>query len=476
LRRPRRTEDLREYNAVLRLKDTEIRLTDTGLTDSDLKIALIFPNAYEVGIANLGFLKVYQLINSIEGVVCERFFYNKSFKKYYSLDTLRPIDEFNVMAFSVSFELDYPNIMEMLDVKKIPLRAVDRSSNHPLIMMGGPVTYFNIKPLWPIGDLFFHGDAENKLGSVVRTIRDAYNKNDNKEILLDRLATCENLSIPALNKENTRIEKFIPIDESPSVSPFISKKGAFGKRTLIEIGRGCLRNCAFCVAGHTRNPARFLSPEQFSGILNDQQQLGIHDVGLISATFTDHPRKAELLQLLEDRKMAFSVSSLRLDSLSQSLLNGLKRSGQQVITIAPEGSSQRVRNSLAKDLTEQDIISALEKIARSGFNGVKMYFIYGIEGEDENDFKDLLKILRETKRLGIDQISLSFNPLVPKPGTPLEGTAMQDIKRLKAKKKFIQKLLSGKTRTKFESLRKSVEQYRLANGNQNTLFEIYHNK
>jgi len=440
--------------------------------EHDLKVALIFPSSYETAISNLGFHRVFELLNRIDGVQCERFYFDKRFTKFYSLDTQRPLDEFHIWAFSVSFELDFQHIIELMNKKGIPLFNNLRNDHHPFILIGGAVTYFNPNALWQYADLIFHGDAEETLQPFIKNLLESYREKRHRMDIFEHLKVFDNLSIPPLDHSAQRISKSLDMTKNPAVSLITTKHSVFPNKVLLEIGRGCLRSCAFCVAGHTRSPARFVQLDIIKSIFDEMKEKGFNDCGLISATFTDHPFKNEILDLMEERAIRFSVSSLRLDSLSEKLLEGLIRSGQKEITIAPEGGSQKIRDIMNKQISQEDIDRSLQLIALKGIRKLKMYFIYGLEEEDESDFEAIHKIVQRAIHFGMTDIKISLNPLIPKPGTPFSSRQIQNIKTLRAKKQFIEKRLGKTVSVKFESIRNSILQYQIANASKDFRFPV----
>jgi len=468
MRRPRNTEQFREFRVVEQLARSE-RAIAQGHPQGDLGVALLFPGEYPVAIASLAFHRLFELCNAVEGVRCERFFYHPSFSRYFSLDSFRPLDEFEIWAFSLSFELDAYNILALLDAKGIPRLANQRTFRHPLLLLGGAVTYFNALPLEPYMDVVYHGDAEVHLASMLRIALEEFRTSGSRERLLERWASIPALSIPPLSHRFQQLAVDLQMLQNPSYSHFVSPRGEFGNKGLLEIGRGCLHRCAFCVAGHTRNPARFPKVEKLWERIALFREKGVRGVGLIAATPTDHPEMESLLGKMQEQDIPFSLSSLRLDRLTPTLLAGLRRSGQNSITIAPEGGSQKMRDVFHKGIETSDIHRALQAIADHGFQAVKMYFIYGLDEENEEDLAGFAQIGQQAQELGIQKVSMSFNPLIPKPQTPFSLRKMQDAKLLAEKKRWIEQSLRGIARTKFESLRSAQLQYALANGDENVL-------
>lgn len=467
MRKPRNKSNFAEYSIIkgyiLREKSFE---KNRGY--GSLDVALIFPSNYPVAIGNLGFHKIFQLINQIRGVNCERFTYEESFSKFYSLDTQRPLDEFKIWGFSVHFEPDFLNIIQLLQKKAIPLRSRDRKEEHPIILIGGSVTFFNANPLWELADIIYYGDAEEGLTEVIAELLNSQLEKKSREASLRSLLSFPFLSIPPLEKQNTTIAHFANLAEKPSSSLFLHPAGSFGIKALIEVGRGCIRKCAFCATGHTRNPARFLPFSVLQERIEFFSRNGTNRLGFISATPTDYPELPELLDYLEVHDVLYSFSSIRVDSLTGRLLDGLKYAERNSITIAPEGATEKMRTILGKGISDQQLFSAIELISNKGFKKIKLYCLYGIEEEQATDLDGFKTIVDHCRKLGFRNIHLSFNPLIPKPRTPFETRPMQSIEVLKRKKAYLINSLSGECETTFESLKSSRLQYLLGKADRNT--------
>ena len=448
MRRPRRSEDYKEYKIVKDLSDAEIGFKES----KGLDVAFIFPNSYSVAVSSLAFSWVRDLLSKY-GVGVERFFYDKTFKKFYSLETLRPLDEYGIWLFSLQFETDILNIARILKVKGIPIFSRDRNPNHPRIIIGGPVTYFNYKAPLQIADYVYRGDLEVYINEFSQFLKG------------------EDIEIPALcshERENCELAILRDLNLMPPVGSIISPYSEFKNKLLIEIGRGCIRRCAFCMIGHLQKPARFLRPETLKDIISKIPKN--ISLGIISATVTDYPWQDELIDILHDRRVSFS--SIRMDGLTEDLLRLLIRSGQKSFTVAPEAGSQKIRDILRKDLTDDDIERALKLGIEVGFRKIKMYFIYGVDEETERDLEDIAKLSINAKKMGYD-VRVSLNPLIPKPGTSLEGKKMEDAKTLEEKKSFLKDLLKkGGISFQFESIKKSILQYKIANADENEIVEI----
>ena len=451
MRRPRKSSDYREYYEVLKYRKSEKVVRDFSYS-SRVKVALIFPNKYSIASSSLSFSFVAKLFNE-SGISCERFFHEGWFRKYYSLETQSPLDEFRIWAFSVHYELDFFNVLDLLKSRGLPLSWRERNKNHPLIIIGGALTYFAPFMFWEVADVIYHGDLEEHLGKVVESFLLG-----EKEKVLSSLLEIPAVSIPPEGKVFKKLATCRNLNDNPPHSHVIPSHGEFSGRLLVEVGRGCIRKCKFCVAGHTQKPVRFVKPDVFEKIVRKYKE---EKFGLISATITDYPWLDELLDVLERYSIKFSVSSMRMDGLNLRLLKLLKKSDQRTFTVAPEGGSQKIRDILGKDIKEEDIANTLKMGREAGFDGIKMYFIYGLEEENEEDLLAIKKLADFARSLGYNRITLSLNPLIPKPKTPFEKRTMLPSHILREKFSFLKKILKG-YRLTFESIRESILQYRLA--------------
>ncbi|AKI96954.1 B12-binding domain-containing radical SAM protein [Kosmotoga pacifica] len=450
MRKPRNSETWREFNKVLAFKETELFLEKVDLNGS-LEIALIYPNDYEVASASLSFHHLYEKFNSLPNVRCERFFYNRAFKKFYSLESFKPLDEFRIWAFSVHFELDVLNLIDILLSYKIPLFNEQRNSYHPVVVIGGALTYFSNTLLGLLGDVVHSGDLTTDFLSILGSLT---GKEKRDEI------------IRALKEDPhaVRGEAFSPaISNELSKSVFVTNKAAFGSRFLLEIGRGCKRACKFCVAGYTFGKDRYLPFEELKRVV-DSIKTRVNNIGLIAATVTDYPWLKDVVDYFNKEKLGISVSSLRLDALSEELLLLLKNSGQTQFTIAPEGGSQRIRNLFSKGISEEHIYRTLEMGVKVGFKHIKLYYIYGAVFESPEDRKEIVKLILDAKKMGYSQVIASLNPLIPKPGTPFGTLPMEDFNELRKIEAELRDLLNVRgVKGDFESLKESVMQFSIAN-------------
>jgi radical SAM superfamily enzyme YgiQ (UPF0313 family) len=435
-----------------------------------LSVALIYPNYYQVGMSNLGFQVVYGILNENPAIVAERVFlpeqeelllYRRTDQTLLSIESQKPLQAFDFLAFSLSFENDYLNILTILDLSKIPLMYKDRGENYPLIIAGGVTTFMNPEPLASFIDCF-----------LIQAYLDFQLSTHNKEGALKVLAReVEGVYCPSFYtvtyKEDGSIGSFMPsissipskvkaVKQIPFEGPLCQSKiltpsTEFSDTILVELNRGCGAGCRFCAAGYVYRPPRIIEEENifssFESILDENTR-----VGLISPSATDVPWIEKLTSTILERGGDFSVSSFRASSLTTDLLKNIKRSSQKTLTLAPEAGSDRLRRVINKKLTTEEILETIIHITRTGFFHIKLYFIIGLPTETREDVKAIIglvksirhHLIKESKgRKRIGRIRLSINCFVPKPFTPFQWFPMDTVDSLKEKQKIIKGGLSG---------------------------------
>ena len=430
-----------------------------------IKIALVYPNTYPVGMSNLGFQTVYRLFNDMDHVVCERAFLPRigpfSSTDLKTIETRQPLHYFDIIAFSISFENDYPNLLSILDKAKIPLLSEKRSDDDPLIIAGGVACFLNPEPISSFIDCFLIGEAEPVLSPFI----EAYDPEMDKKSLLESLArSVPGVYVPSLynvsydsNGIPLRYRPLIDMPEKISriyvedlsdistTSSVITPDTPFGKTFLIETGRGCPHGCRFCSAGYVYRPPRFRTLSQLSASL-DEGMAVTDRIGLVGAAITDLPDLKPLCDRVKDRKIRVSFSSLRADKLSSEVISVLQKSKVKTATIAPDAGSERMRKVIKKGILEADILSAAEKLVSAGILNLKLYFMVGLPTETEDDIRAIvdlclrikkvfLQASRIKKRMGT--ITVSLNPFVPKPFTPFQWAAMDETNTIKRKIKTV---------------------------------------
>jgi radical SAM superfamily enzyme YgiQ (UPF0313 family) len=442
-----------------------------------LRVALAFPNTYFVGMSNLGFQTIYRLFNDQPDIVCERVFLppktelaalREAGTRIVSIESQTPIGEFDVIAFSVSFEWDYTNVLTLLRLAGVPLRAADRTYKDPLVVIGGAVTFVNPEPLALFADVIAAGEGE----VLVPALLDAFASSSRTE-QLRRLSQARGYYIPSLYDVeyagNGTIARYVP--KEGSGAPPIVRKAAlkstdacdppsttiftpdteFGSRFLIEVVRGCANLCRFCWAGYNYLPVRAFPTDR---ILALAQAARVHSskTGLVSIALCDHPDIEHILRSLKDMGYSISPASLRLDDLTPTIVSLLKESGERTLTIAPETGSDRLRRVINKTVTNDEILDRAELIFSSGIESLKLYYMIGLPSEDDDDLvaiRDLtlqlheimLKHARPRGRIG--RIVASVNPLVPKPGTAYQWLPMERTDVIERKMKRMRTLVAG---------------------------------
>src|SRR5215471_8039578 len=448
----------RERARLTLSKETGYILKPSG---DRLRVALAFPNTYWVGMSNLGFQTVYRLFNAQDDVVCERVFLPpkqelaalaSSRTPLVTLESQSPVGEFDVLAFSVSFEWDYVNVLTMLRLAGVPIYAAERGPRHPLIVIGGAVTFVNPEPLAPFADVIAAGEGE----VLVPALDSAFHAASDRRDLLRLLAGSRGFYVPSFYEPQYGPEGTLSgFHVSPgSPAPALVRKAAlktteavdppatgiftpdteFGSRFLVEVVRGCANLCRFCWAGYNYLPVR---PFPTSRILELAEAARPHAqrVGLVSIALCDHPDIVPILERLVTLGYGISPASLRLDDLTEPIVTLLKESGERSITIAPETGSDRLRRVINKTVTNEEILDRASLIFRTGMENLKLYYMLGLPTETDDDLvaiRDLTIQIRERmlaharSRGTIGRIVASVNPLVPKPGTTYQWLPMTD--------------------------------------------------
>jgi radical SAM superfamily enzyme YgiQ (UPF0313 family) len=443
-----------------------------------LRVALAFPNTYFVGMSSLGFQTTYRLFNDIDDVVCERVFLPPkqelqaqlaSGAPLLTLESQTPVREFDVLAFSISFEWDYVNVLTMLRLAGLAPRAAARDRRDPLVVIGGAVTFVNPEPLALFADVIAAGEGE----SLIPDLADVLRQTRDRQEVLSALATRRGFYIPEFYDvrfaANGTIAAFEP--KPGTTAPATVKKAAikstdrldppatsiftpdteFGSRFLVEVVRGCANLCRFCWAGYNYLPVRAFPADRILQLAADARRHSAR-AGLVSIALCDHPEINRILRSLIDMGYSISPASLRLDDLTAPIVQMLRESGERSITIAPEAGSDRLRRVINKTVTNQEILDAAELIFANGLENLKLYYMIGLPTEQDDDLvaiRDLTlqmrdSMVRHAKDRGrIGRIVGSVNPLIPKPGTAYQWLPMEDPAITDRKSKRLRQLLAG---------------------------------
>jgi radical SAM superfamily enzyme YgiQ (UPF0313 family) len=393
-----------------------------------LPIALIYPNAYYLGMSNLGVHAIYKLLNDYPRVAGERVFLDTTEKNTpVALESGRPLTDFTVLAFSISYELDYFNVANILKATGIPPFAADRNASHPLVIAGGPCVTANPMPLAPFYDASCIGEAEPILPKMIPIFLEGIG--GPRDTLLKELAAVPGVFVPTLPPEKSVVRQYAKnLDDFPVNSVVLTPDTELGDLFLIEAERGCQRGCRFCLVNTAFAPMRFRAAE---GIIRQAQE-GLKSrrrIGLVGPAVGDHPQINFILDGLLKLNAEISISSLRIDKLSEEILNTLEKGKAQTITIAPEAGSDRLRKVINKGISEDDILSAADRIAARRFNQLKLYFIIGLPTESDDDIEEIIRLTLAIKdhierQRGNMRLTLNVAPFVPKAGTPFQWLPM----------------------------------------------------
>ncbi|MFQ5997508.1 MAG: radical SAM protein [Dehalococcoidales bacterium] len=415
-----------------------------------LPIALIYPNSYYLGMSNLGLHALYRLFNSYNEVVGERAFWERenSDKKLaiLSLESQRPLSDFAVLAFSVSYELDYFNVVSILKASSIPLLAAERDERHPLVMAGGPGITANPMPLTPFFDCLGIGEAEPILPAMLPVLREGIGSK--RDELLKELASLPGVYVPQHSEKPVVRQWAANLDDFPVSSAILTPDTELGDLYLIEVERGCNWSCRFCLVSTAFKPIRFRSVAK----LMEQAKQGLKyrkRLGLVGPAVSEHPQFEELLGGLRQMGAQFSLSSLRASHLSEKVLTEIARGGARTITLAPEAGSPRLRQVIKKGIGEDDILGSISKLAEQGIKQLKLYFMIGLPSETDEDIAEIIKLTLKGKSI-IDRkqsgtrLTLNIAPFVPKAGTPFQRLPMAAIPILKHRLSLLKSSLAPK--------------------------------
>lgn len=439
---------LKEHNVVLK-----------NPLKVDLRFASCYPNLYRTAMSSLGFHILYEFLNSREDTWCERVVYPYS----RSLESSTPLKSFDIVSFSLQYEQDYFNVLEMLEKGGISARKSDRGINDPLVIAGGPCATSNPIPMSEFVDLFVIGEAEGIMDQLV----DKYLELDNPKRQIESFLDIKGVYLPDFPAERVIVKKMDdachPLHQVVPETDDKNLKPALGQSFLLGVSRGCSRGCRFCMAGYLYRPRRETSLKKLFKIAEDgRAATGLNKIALISAAVSDYSKIDDLCSGLLERGFTITTPSLRIESVSDETLDSLVKSGLKTITLAPE-SIYCVRKSLNKPINDEKIFDVVKNALKTGLN-VKLYFLAGSPFETEKTMKDMVEFMKNLSILSKKKnaIRFSVNPLIPKPHTPLQWQGY-DLKLIKSKLNYLKTNLK-KEPIKFESPRMGLIQHVLSTG------------
>ena len=455
-------------------KDEDSRVTVNP--HAGQKVAIVYPNTYFVGMSNLGLHIIYEEINLRNDSVCERIFlpekkeleaYDKTKTPLMSVETQRLMHQFDVVAFDVTFEMDYFHIPLMLRHGRVPIMGKDRTEFDPIVIAGGPCATFNPEPFADFIDAFIIGEGEGIVSRVLDIIRDGKMEGLDRHAILRQLADVSGVYVPSLyvpiyNEDGEfkgydiaegvpkTIKRHFEMLTSGGETVVATNYTEFGAMYIIEVARGCGRHCRFCMAGYCFRVPRVRPLDILKEGVERAEKLG-KKVGLMGAAISDYPEVDELVNYIRSKDMRYSCASLRADSLTQAVVDGLADSGQKTITIAPETGSERLRRVINKGISEEHLQNAATLSAKSGIQHMRLYIMIGLPTETNEDIEAIVGLAERTQahmeKVGCKgRLTLSINPFIPKPFTPFQWMAMDNQKAVEKKLQYIKKALQKNRR------------------------------
>ncbi len=466
----------------LKEKAQALVASEEGVTRKDwggrVRVALVYPNTYAVGMSNLGFQTIYDHLNALPHVVCERVFFPdaedldehvRTGTPPLSLESQRPLVDFDLVGFSITYEGDYINTVRLLTMAGIPPRAADRGPGDPVVLMGGVCAFSNPEPLAPFMDAIVVGEGEEVVGEIVAAWLAGAEADgaDRRARTIERLKALAGVYVPSAYRADygpegrllgvTALDDTVPavvvkrrlkdVNRFETRSSLRTPKAEYGHMELLEVGKGCGRGCRFCLEGQVYRPVRHRSldalRESVRRIAGQSKR-----VGLVGACVSDYPWIGELMKILEDNGVEVSISSLRADSLTEDLVASLQRGGHRTLTMAPEAGTERLRRVIRKAITDAQLYEACDLLRRYGIPNLKCYFMIGLPTETRQDVEAIpdlaARLLDRLQVRGPDgrpfgKLTLSISSFVPKPWTPFQWAAFDDPRELEAKLEIIKR-------------------------------------
>jgi radical SAM family uncharacterized protein len=468
---------VQKAKAILEKERGTVRKTWGG----KFAICLLYPNAYHVGMSNLGFQTLYQILNAHDDVVCERAFlpepedlreYRETNTPLFSLESQKPLSSFDLLAFSISFENDFLNVLTLLELAHLPLESRLRDERYPWVMAGGVAVFLNPEPVSDFFDFFILGEAEEVIEEFLEACRQTLwaGGRKGKDDFLTHLSKIEGVYAPKFYRltygedgtiavlsaapgvpEKVKRRWVSRLDQFPTQSTLFTPDTEFKEMALVEVNRGCPRGCRFCAACFVYHPFRSRSLSVLESV-SRQAILREHRIGLTGTAVSDYAQLLPLCQKILSEQGRVSLSSLRVDAVTPSLIQYLKEGESRTVAIAPEAGSERLRRMLKKGYAEEEILKSIRTLVENGLAQIKCYFLIGLPSETDEDVKEILVLAKKIRHQILATLKdrrkkwrlvLSVNAFIPKPATPFQWVPMEEVGALKKKLKMIQRGVRG---------------------------------
>jgi radical SAM family uncharacterized protein/radical SAM-linked protein len=432
--------------------------------DATLRICLAFPDVYEIGTSHIGLSILYKAINDTDYALADRCYtpwedMEKILREegvpLFGLESQKPLSDFDILGFSLAYELTYTNVLAMLDLSGVPLRASDRGDTDPLVIAGGPCA-FNPEPVAPFFDLIVIGDGEGVILEITRIVAEGKNDGLSREDLLRKLSSLSGVyvpNIPSIQEQKPGRAFIADLDKTPFPKSPLVAHSSIQDRLAVEVARGCTRGCRFCQAGYIYRPLRQRSEETASALAVDGLSArGDEQFSFLSLSIGDWaPLGSALSRVHEgcgEMRVDAGLPSLRTESLTDEVIEALGRARSGSFTLAPEAGSERMRRLINKGNTDEDLYASVEKVFASGWHAVKLYFMIGLPGEEMEDIDGIVKIAMKCRDIGRrhhkrPDITVSTSTMVPKAHTPFQWERQISIEETLEKQRYLKRLLRG---------------------------------
>lgn len=448
-----------EYNQVIKNKE-----------NIKCRFAFCFPDVYDIGMANLGMKILYNVLNKREDTWCERVFapwpdYEELLRKekiqLYGLESKDSIREFDIIGFTLQYEMSYTNILNMLDLANIPVYSKDRYEEYPFVIAGGPCAS-NPAPLSKFVDAFLLGEGEELIDTIAQKYVEWKDKKLPKIEYLKSIKDIPGVYVPTLHTKKNKIAKVVIKDMDKVDYPVnfvVPSTDIVQNKISLEVFRGCSRSCRFCQAGYIYRPVREKSTKRLLELAKKTlENTGINEISLASLSTSDYSDfnnlASSLIKLGEDKKVSLSLPSLRIDSINLDILNRVQAVRKSSLTFAPEAGSQRLRDVINKNITKDDILNGCKLAFENGWSSVKLYFMIGLPTETFEDLDEIVQLansivdlyysIPKQNRKGKCSVTVSTSTFVPKPHTPFEWFGQNTLDKIELKQQFLKNKLNNK--------------------------------